>query len=215
MGWALAAISAILAAVALWLGWSRIALSPPPRWTEARIQFMGHGQAKGDFGELLTAAILTQKGWRQLPSKIDEHGAGIDGLFLRRHWLLGFVVLVTETKVNSSRFRRAQLAQDRLIRAVGDLYAVGALDWQTSAAIIRAMKWRSPNLRREFWHHSLHDGITTVRRADRFGRLHGRVRKRDTAALMESLAMMIGALDRDHSYIQTDMSSPAERCGAA
>jgi hypothetical protein len=49
MGWGRAAISAILAAFALWLGWSWIALSPPPRWSEARVRFLGHGQAKGDF----------------------------------------------------------------------------------------------------------------------------------------------------------------------
>jgi hypothetical protein len=196
-------IGTFLAAVALWLRWSRIALSPPPRWSEARVRFLGHGQAKGDFGELLTAAILTQHGWRQLPSKIDEGGHGIDGLFLRRHWLLGFVVLLTETKVNASRYRRAQLAQDKLIRAVGDLYVVGALDWQTSAAIGRAMKWRSPNVRREYWHHSLHNGTTTVTRANRHGRLRGRAHKRDTATLMESLAMMIGAMDRDARYIKT------------
>jgi len=64
--------------------------------------------------------------------------------------LLGFVVLLTETKVNSSRYRPAQMAQDKLIRALGDLYLVGALDWATSAAIVRAMRWRSPNLRREY-----------------------------------------------------------------
>ncbi|MDR3449544.1 MAG: hypothetical protein P4M15_07345, partial [Alphaproteobacteria bacterium] len=189
-GW----FAGVALAFGLWLAWSRITLAPPPRWSEAQVRFLGHGQAKGDFGELLTAAILTQNGWRQLPSKIDDGGHGIDGLFLRRHWLLGFVVLLTETKVNASRYRRAQLAQDKLIRAVGDLYLVRALDWQTSAAIVRAMKWRSPNLRREFWHHSLHNGITTVTRANRQGRLLGRAKKRDTAALMESLAMMIGAL---------------------
>jgi hypothetical protein len=202
MGWGLAFAGGVLAAIVLWLGWSRIVLTPPPRWSEAQILFLGHGQAKGDFGELLTAAILTQNGWRQLPSKIDAGGHGIDGLFLRRHWLLGFVVLLTETKVNASRYRRAQLAQDKLIRAVGDLYTVGVLDWSTAAAIVRAMKWRSPHVRREFWHHSLHNGITTVTRADRQGRLQGRPRKRDTAALMESLAMMIGALDREVRYLE-------------
>jgi len=201
--WAIGLLGVVSAAFSVWLAWSGIVLSQPPRWSEDRVRFLGHGQAKGDFGELLTAAILTQNGWRQLPSKIDEGGHGIDGLFLRRHWLLGFVVLLTETKVNASRYRRAQLAQDKLIRTVGDLYVVGALDWRTSAAIVRAMKWRSPHVRREFWHHSLHKGITTVRHADRQGRLRGRAKKRDAAALMESMAMMVGALDREGRYIQT------------
>ena len=203
MGWGLALAGVVLAGLGLWLGWSRIAFTPPPRWSEARVRFLGKdpGRPKGDFGELLTAAILTQQGWRQLPSKINAGGHGIDGLFLRRHGLLGFVVLLTETKVNSSRYRPAQMAQDKLIRALGDLYLVGTLDWPTSAAIVRAMRWRSPNLRREYWHHSLHNGITTVTRADRQGRLRGNPRKRDTAALMESLAMMIGALDREGRYI--------------
>ncbi len=202
-GWFGVGVAAFLFGLGLALAWSRVALSPPPRWNEARVRFLGKdpGRPKGDFGELLTAAILTQNGWRQLPSKIDAGGHGIDGLFLRRHWLLGFVVLLTETKVNASRYRRAQLSQEKLIRALGDLYVVGALDWQTSAVLVRAMQWRSPHVRREFWHHSLHNGITTVRRANHHGRLQGRAKQRDTAALMESLAMMIGALDREGRYI--------------
>jgi len=47
----------------------------------------------------------------------------------------------------------------------------------------------------------LHNGITTVTRADRQGRLWRRCRKHDTATLMESLAMMIGALDREGRYL--------------
>jgi len=196
-------LGAALAGLCGYLLWSRIALAPPPRWSEARVRFLGSGQVKGDFGELLTAAILTQQGWRQLPSKIDAHGHGIDGLFIRPHPLLGFRVLLTETKVNSSRYRREQLANAKLIRALGDLYAVGALDWKTSEAIVRALRWRSPHAVKEFWHHSLHSGLTSVERADRVGRLKGRAKSRDTAALMESLALMIGALDRGEHYIQS------------
>jgi len=182
--------------------WLRVALVPPPRWSEARVRFLG-SQPKGDFGELLTAAILTQRGWRQLPSKVDAHGRGIDGLFVRRHWLTGFRVLITETKVNASRFKQHQLATPTLIRALGDLYAVGALDWPTSAAIVRGLKWRSFAVRKEHWHHALHSGLTTVRRTRRDGKLVGRARIRDTAALIESLAMMIGAMDREGRYIHT------------
>jgi len=166
-----------------------------------RFQGKSPNQPKGDFGELLTAAILTQNGWRQLPSKIDASGHGIDGLFLRQHWLTGFRVLITETKVNASPFKLQQLSTPKLIRTLGDLYAVGALDWQTSAAIIRGLKWRSFAVRKEHWHHALHKGMTTSRRARRDGKLIGRARIRDTACLMESLAMMLDGLDRENRYL--------------
>jgi hypothetical protein len=163
------------------------------------VRFRGN-QPKGDFGELLTAAILTQCGWRQLPSKVDAAGHGIDGIFIRPHWL-GVRILLTETKVNASRFKREQLATPKLVRALGDLYLMGVLDEAAATAIIRGLKWRSFLVTKEHWHHSLHQGLTTVRRARRDGRLTGRFRKRDTAALMESLAMMLGALDRQGRYI--------------
>lgn len=206
LGWWVAGVAGtVLAGLAGWLAATRVWFAPPPRWSETRVRFLGRGggsQAKGDFGELLTAAILTQTGWRQLPSKVDASGHGIDGLFVRPGWL-GQRVLLTETKVNASPFKRHQLSTAKLIRALGDLYAVGALDWQTAAAIIRGLKWRSFAVKKEHWHHALHKGITTVCRADRLGRLVGRSKTRDTAALMESLAMMLGALDREGRYIET------------
>lgn len=207
----LVCVGVFLTALATCLWWIRLNFTPPPRWSEARVQFLGRSpnQPKGDFGELLTAAILTQQGWRQLPSKLDAAGHGIDGLFLRRHWLTGFRVLLTETKVNASTFKLHQLANAKLIRALGDLYAVGALDWQTSAAIICGLKWRSFAMRKEHWHHSLHNGITTVQRTNAHGHLVGRPHLRDTAALMESLTMMLGALDRGGHYIRTRDDQPA------
>lgn len=194
-----AALLAVAAGLGLYVWWRRIAVLPPPRWSEARAYFQ-NSQVKGDFGELLTAVILTQQGWRQLPSKLDAHGHGLDGLFLRRG-LLGQRILITESKVNASRYKPAQLDNTKLIRALGDLYAVGVLDWQTSAAIIRALKWRSPALRKELWRHSLHQGRTTITRANRHGALARRGRSHDTAALMESLAMMLGQMDREGLYL--------------
>lgn len=200
--WEIAFAAGILAGLAGYLVWSRIALAPPARWSEARVRFLGNGQVKGDFGELLTAAILTQQGWRQLPSKIDPHGHGIDGLFIRRG-LFGWRVLITETKCNASTYRPAQLEIAKLIRALGDLYAVGTLDWKTSDAIIRALKWRSPRVTKELWRHHLHTGHTTITRTNRLGHLKPHTRQRDAVHLMESLAMMIEALDREGRYVLT------------
>ncbi|GAA0533099.1 hypothetical protein FHS83_002884 [Rhizomicrobium palustre] len=212
--WAVVFAAFLGATAALVLFWARIALSPPARWTEARVRFLGHGQVKGDFGELLTAAILTQQGWRQLPSKIDAGGHGIDGLFIRRG-LIGWRVLITETKCNASSYRPAQLETAKLIRALGDLYAMGALDWATSDAIIRALKWRSPRVRKELWRHHLHIGHTTITRTNRLGVLNRHPRKRDTAALMESLAMMIGAMDREGRYVLTAPPASSARAAAS
>lgn len=200
MVWILS-IAAAAGGLCLVLVLNRLRLTPPPRWSEAKVRFTGT-QPKGDFGELLTAAILTQQGWRQLPSKLDVcHG--IDGVFVRWHWLVGWRVLITETKVNASKFKLHQLSNPKLIRVLGDLYAIGVLDWKTAEAIIRGLKWRSFAVRKEHWHHSLHKGLTTVRRANAHGRLTGRARVRDTACLMESLAMMLAGLDRQGRYIET------------
>ena len=194
-------LTAILAAAVLWAGGLRFA--PPPRWSEPRVRFLGPNrgsQTKGDFGELLTGAILTQTGWRQLPSKLDAAGHGIDGVFVRRGWL-GLRVLITETKVNASPFKLHQLSNTKLIRALGDLYVMGVLEEATAAAIVRGLEWRSPAVRKEHWHHSLHKGLTTVRHANRHGQLVGRARVRDTAALMESLAMGLSGMDREGMYV--------------
>lgn len=192
-------------ALGLWLIGGRMPLPQPPRWSEARVRFLGVGggsQAKGDFGELLTGVMLTQAGWRQLPSKLDTAGHGIDGIFVARGWL-GYRVLLTETKVNASPFKLHQLSNAKLIRALGDLYVMGVLDETTARTIIRGLKWHSPRVRKEHWHHNLHLGITTSRRANAHGHLIGRARKRDTAAVMESLAMGLSGMDRSDAYIET------------
>ncbi|MGC9955209.1 MAG: hypothetical protein ABSD21_13190 [Rhizomicrobium sp.] len=202
--WQAVLLGVLFAGVGLYLLWSRVSFAQPPRWSEARLAFKGNNPngPKGDFGEILTAVILTQQGWRQLPSKLDDAGHGIDGVFIRPNWLTGLDILITETKVNSSSYKPAQLSHNKLIRALGDIYLIGNLDWNTANSIVGAMKRRSPRVRKEYWHHTLHNGRTVIQQANRRGALVGRTREYDRVCLMESLAFTLSALDRQRSYLE-------------
>jgi hypothetical protein len=195
MGWVLAGLGIVLAALAVW--WARIAFRPPSR---LRPGFIATND-QGAFGELLTAAYLTAHGWRQLPSKLGGGGAGIDGLFVRQG-IFGRRILIVETKTNASRYKPRQLANATLIATLGELYLIGSLPHDAAQEIIDALKRRSPAVRKECWRHDLTTGQTHIRAARSDGMRHRRVRSVDHTALMESLTMMLAALDRNGEYIR-------------
>jgi hypothetical protein len=180
-----------------WVG-VHLLLSPPKRAVGANFSI---STDQGNFGELLTAIILTQQGWRQLPSKLGGGGQGIDGLFVQPR-RFGFAVLMTETKTNGGKYEDRQLEAGKLIRTIGELYVVGEIDWPTADEIIRGMRYRSPYIRKECWRHMLDGGQTIIRRADRNGILEDRTKISDNKHLMESLTMMLAIFDREGRYIK-------------
>lgn len=191
----------VVLACGIYVLWTRVTFVLPPPLGPLRTCFV-QSNDQGNFGELLTAVILTQQGWRQLPSKLGGGGHGIDGLFVRPR-LLGFAVLITETKTNVSRYRDSQLENRNLIRTIGELYTIGEMSWQIADEIIRGLKYRSPHIRKECWRHIFENGQTLVRRANRKGKLARRTATRDHAHLMESLTMMLSIFDRDGHYLRT------------
>jgi hypothetical protein len=189
----------VACAAAAYVHWVRIALSlQPPRGP----QFGRFKQSndQGNFGELLTAVVLTQKGWRQLPSKLGGGGKGIDGLFVRPG-LFGSAVLITETKTNVSPYKPRQLEAGKLIRDMDELYAVGVLDFKTSAAIVRALRRCSPTVRKECWRHYLNNGETVIHVAGHNGELRRGPMTRNHLLVIESLAIMLAQFDRAGYYL--------------
>ena len=199
--WVGTAAVVIALGIGLYARWVAIFLCPPPLRTAFSAKFTISND-QGNFGELLTAVILTQQGWRQLPSKLGGGGHGIDGLFVRRRQF-GYAVLMTETKTNVSRYRDSQLENRKLIRTIDELYAVGEMSWQIADEIVRGLKYRSPHIRKECWRHMLESGQTLIRRANRKGELSPRALTRDHAYLMESLTTMLAIFDREEHYLQT------------
>jgi hypothetical protein len=189
----------LVCAAATYVLWVRIALSLRPAKGPDFRRFK-RSNDQGNFGEILTAVVLTQRGWRQLPSKLGGGGQGIDGLFVRRG-LLGAAVLISETKTNASPYKPRQLEAAKLIDDIGELYLIGALDFKTSDAIVRALKRRAPSIRKECWRHYLDSGKTVIHRAGHDGMLARRTRTRDHLLLVESLAMMLVTFDREGKHL--------------
>jgi hypothetical protein len=194
-------IFGVVAVGIAYIAWARISLNLPVPRGPAHARFV-QSNDRGNFGELLTAVILTQQGWRQMPSKLGGGGHGIDGLFVRPS-LLGFDILITESKTNVSPYKSRQLESAKLIRTVGELYLIGEMDRLTADSIVRGLKRHAPSIRKECWRHLLVSGRTLIRRANRKGELSPRALTRDHAYLMESLTTMLAIFDREEHYLQT------------
>lgn len=200
LSWIAIIAGVIVLGAVLYIRWMGVHLDLPPPMSAAGAHFTASND-QGNFGELLTAVILTQQGWRQLPSKLGGGGQGIDGLFVRPG-PFEFALLITETKTNSSRYKPSQLETRKLIRTLGELYLVGELPWPVADEIIRGLRYRSPFIRKECWRHMLDSGKTLIQRANRKGDPVGRVKTRENAYLMESLTMMLAIFDREGKYVK-------------
>lgn len=207
--WLAAFVSALLALAAaalagmvlwggVWLFW-RLSFPLPARKAVEGRPFLASND-QGNFGEILTAVLVVGRGWRQLPSKLAGGGHGIDGLFVRRRGG-GLHVLITETKTNTSSYKTHQLETGKLIATIAELFAEGWMEWDIAQAIIRGLKRRSPFVHRQCWRHLLNSGQTLIYRANRSGELTVTSRACNSAAMMESLLMMLGDFDRSHQYI--------------
>jgi hypothetical protein len=160
-------------------------------------------QVQGDFGEMLTDAILAHEGWKKFASKFGG-GRGIDGLFVREvRGGGGFEALAVETKTNLAHYDPSSMSDAKLERDIGALYAEGAfgrsVNEATARELIRGLKSGPPFFRKELWRHDLSSGVTTVTQLGPGGELRGGT-ARSHGRLMAALAIALKQIDREGRY---------------
>ena len=123
--------------------------------------------SKGTFGDWLTAAWLTARGYKKLDSKLDKiHG--IDGVYLRYEKdnpKKIQEILLVETKVGKARINRQteQMTDGWSNDKVDKMRASENNKIRETGELIHA----NPGLvRKELWHHDLNNGNTTIYRLD-------------------------------------------------
>jgi hypothetical protein len=162
--------------------------------------FQNDGQVQGDFGEMLTAVMLSFEGWKQLPSKM-QGGRGIDGLFVRElRGGGGFEALCVETKTNNNAYDATSMTDVKLVADIGELYAGGRIGKQAAEELTRAVRQGPSFLRKELWRHDLSNGLTTISELGRNGE-KGRAITRSCARLMSALYASLEQLDRSSVYV--------------
>ena len=156
--------------------------------------------AQGDFGEMLTNIILTQEGWKQLPSKFVG-GRGLDGLFVREvKGGGGFEALAVETKTNNAGYEQSAMSNAAVARNIGDLYEAGALGKPVADELVRGLTNGPPFFRKELWRHDLSNGVTAIVQIGANGEQKSGT-SRSYARLVASLHASLKQFDRSATYV--------------
>lgn len=125
------------------------------------VHFKGTRQ-QGDFGELLTAVMVTSQGYVQLPSQYNRNN-GLDGVFVRREKPGAFShVIIAETKTGQARIDSDIMTDAGVRRRLDQMYAKGLLTYETTAILIKMLDEKSPNFAKQLWQHRLATGETFV-----------------------------------------------------
>jgi hypothetical protein len=163
-------------------------------------QFKGDTRIQNDFADLMTSAILSSQGWKQLPSRY--HGdRGIGGLFLREvRGGGGYECLAVESASNGTNYDPASMADTTLAAEIAQLYELGAFPKQTADELMRGLHQGSSFFRKELWRHDLSSGLTTISELGRKGE-KGRSLTRSNARLMAALYLALASFDRDAVYL--------------
>jgi hypothetical protein len=162
--------------------------------------FKGDPRIQNDFADLMSAALLSSQGWKQLPSRYHRD-RGIGGLFLREvRGGGGYECLAIESLANGTNFDPASMSDPKLAADIAQLYELGAFTKQTADELMRGLHQGSSFFRKELWRHDLSSGLTTISELNRKGE-KGRSVTRSNARLMSSLYLSLINFDRDAIYI--------------
>ncbi|NOT39216.1 MAG: hypothetical protein HOP13_01855 [Alphaproteobacteria bacterium] len=202
--WVVVAVVAAALAALLWFGVLRAAdrpinivvrMPPPP---VANPEGFNDTIAKGDFGEILTTAIMTTSGWVQIPSKVRGNH-GIDGLFIRKGEK-GTEVRIVESKVDQGKLAPGQMSDQWVDDNLVALEGLG-MPSNDIAEIRAALARRSAWLRKEVWTYDLYRGRIEIYLLDRDGRQIGSTfREEAREPLVGALFSAIRAFDRENEY---------------
>lgn len=162
--------------------------------------FKGDIRVQNDFADVMTSAVLSSQGWKQLPSRYHRD-RGIGGLFVREvRGGGGFECLVVESVANGTGYDPASMSDTSLAAEIAQLYELGAFSKQTADELMRGLHQGSSFFRKELWRHDLSSGLTTISELGRKGE-KARSLTRSNARLMCALYLSLAAFDRDAVYI--------------
>ena len=163
------------------------------------IHFRGTRQ-QGDFGELLTAAMVTAAGYVQIPSQYGRNN-GLDGVFVIRDKPGEFShVLIAETKTGQAKIRSDIMTDKGVRRRLDKMYAEGLLSYETADVLIKMLDSGSPNFRKQLWQHRLQTGETFVYHLDANQKVIGEPEDVSNKGLFEALVrnmVTVGKLTAD------------------
>lgn len=184
---------------------------PPPKPTPLQVRFSdppdlkpshfrGDPHILNNFAELMSAAILSGQGWKQLPSRFHRD-RGIGGLFLREvRGGGGCECLAIESLSNTATYDPATMLDTKLAADIAQLYELGAFPKATADELMRGLHQGSSFFRKELWRHDLSSGLTTICELGRKGE-KGRSVTRSNARLMSALYLTLTHFDRDAVYL--------------
>ncbi len=129
------------------------------------IHFRGTRQ-QGDFGELLTAVMVTARGYVQIPSQYGRNN-GLDGVFVKRERPGEFSeVLITETKTGQPKINSDIMTDKGVRRRLDKMYAEGLLTYETADTLIKMLDSGSSDFKKQLWQHRLQSGESFVYHLD-------------------------------------------------
>ncbi len=163
------------------------------------LHFRGTRQ-QGDFGELLTAVMVTAQGYSQIPSQYNRNN-GLDGVFVKRDKPGAFShVLITETKTGQPKISSDIMTDAGVRRRLDRMYAEGLLTYETAALLIKMLDKGSKNFKKQLWQHRLGSGETFVYDLDADQKFIGKPHDMTNKGLFEALVrnmVTVGKLTAD------------------
>ncbi len=156
---------------------------------------------QGNFGEILTAMMMTAEGWWSINGKVAGP-RGIDGIFLRRVEA-GWQACLIETKTNSGRYLPRQMSNAKLLKDLDRLYLTApARLTPVYAALSRGLQSNNPAVGKQLWRHSLSSGQTQAFTLDAEGVAADTAPMPSQPAMMRALFEGLDMFDRQDVSIQ-------------
>lgn len=157
---------------------------------------------QGNFGELLTAMMMTADGWWQINGKVSGP-RGIDGIFLRRDDA-GWRACLIETKTNSSPYKNRQMDDEKLLDDLEILFLTAPAHLSpVYGALYRALEAKNGAVTKRLWRHLLASGETQALRIGSDGATTTEADAPSAPAMMQALFQGLRDFDRTRASIQT------------
>jgi hypothetical protein len=129
----------------------------PPKDKLVNQQYFNDSSEFGHFGEMLTAVLVANEGWYQIPSHTGGGSAlGLDHIFIKEVTTGRYEVLLIETKITGSsneNYDEKEMSDVEVKRRLGDWSELDESHRQMATEIIAAIDRRSQYVKKELWLH--------------------------------------------------------------